>query len=81
MVQGLWTWSCCDLVLVGFLGREARPDPQPNPRKTAHHPFRIMYIMLNVGRYYAGLIRLLLASLLPLRGSKDKASIDACAST
>jgi len=40
-----------------------------------------MYIMLNLSRYYAGLIRLLLASLLPLRGSKDKASIDACAST
>lgn len=20
-------------------------DPEPNPRKTAHHPFRIMYIM------------------------------------
>jgi len=40
-----------------------------------------MHIMLNLGRYYSGLIRLLLASLLPLRGSKDKASIDACAST
>lgn len=34
-----------------------------------------MYIMLNFSRYYAGLIRLLPASLLPLRGSKDKASI------
>lgn len=31
--------------------------------------------------YYSGLLKLLLASLLPLRGSKDKASIDACAST
>jgi len=31
--------------------------------------------------YYGGLLKLLLASLLPLRGSKDKASIDACAST
>jgi hypothetical protein len=32
-------------------------------------------------KYYAGLLKLLLASLLPLRGSKDRASIHACAST
>lgn len=43
--------------------------------------FRIMYIMLNAGRYYLGLLKLVLASFLPIRGSKDKASIDACLST
>jgi len=31
--------------------------------------------------YYGGLLKLVLASILPLRGSKDKASIDACVST
>ncbi|QIO88193.1 hypothetical protein G9274_001878 [Stenotrophomonas rhizophila] len=40
-----------------------------------------MYIMLNAGRYYLGLIKLLLASVLPVPGSKDKSSIDACIST
>lgn len=32
-------------------------------------------------RYYAGLLKLLLASLLPQLGAKDKSSIDACTST
>lgn len=40
-----------------------------------------MYIMSELARYYGGLLKLILASILPLPGSKDKASIDACAST
>lgn len=57
-------------------------QPEPTNRATrVITPFRIMYIMLNLGRYYLGLLKLVLASILPLRGSKDKASIDACVST
>lgn len=40
-----------------------------------------MYIMLNACRYYLGLLKLVLASILPAKGPKDKASIDACVST
>jgi len=63
--------------------RERRQDLIQSQTHTKRRitAFRIMYIMLKISRYYGGLLKLLLASLLPLRGSKDKASIDACAST
>lgn len=55
------------------------------PATVSDIAYRIMYIMLNrwtarLG-YYGGLFKLGLASILPIGRPKDKASIDACAST
>jgi len=57
------------------------PSRTDEGRKAGHLQFRIMYIMLASGRYYLGLLKLVLASILPAKGPKDKASIDACVST
>lgn len=50
------------------------------PNSISHNVYYVKMLAAAV-RYNVGLLKLLLASLLPLRGSKDKASIDACAST
>jgi hypothetical protein len=46
----------------------------------SHNVYYVKSLIARV-RYYGGLLKLVLASILPAKGPKDKASIDACVST